>query len=145
MTTDDKPEQQNSTENTIECINNNDNISKLIHEMLHSCHIVDEYIIKLSGLLKVFWGEATPDGRKLDEVIWMRVMVEVLPTECLIPIFKESMLELEGKQRDSANRILWENVHNILVNDVSSSKDENDGKEEGKENEDGKTQETCNR
>ena len=139
MTTEDSPEQQDATDNTIECINNNNNISKLIHEMLHSCHTVDEYLDKLSGLLRVFWGEATPDGRKLDEVTWMRVMVEVLPTECLIPIFKESMLELEGKQRDSANRTLWENMHNILVNDVSSSEDENDSKEEGKENEDGKT------
>ena len=120
MTTEDSPEQQDATENTIECINNNENISKLIHEMLHSCHTVDEYLAKLKGLLGIFWGEATPDGRKLDNAVWMKVMVEVLPKECLIPIFKESMLQLEGKSRDRANRTLWENVH----------KEKDDGKKE---------------
>ena len=120
MTTEERPEQQDATSNTIECINNNENISKLIHEMLHSCHIVEEYLDKLRGLLGVFWGESTPDGYQLDDVVWMKVMLEVLPKECLIPIFKESMLQLEGKERDSVNRTLWENVH----------KEKDDGKKE---------------
>tara|TARA_R110000744_G_scaffold248873_1_gene365194 strand:+ start:759 stop:1130 length:372 start_codon:yes stop_codon:yes gene_type:complete len=105
---------------TIECINNNENISRLIHDMLHSCRIVDEYLYKLNGLLRVFWGNATPKGKLLEEVRWLEVMVEILPTKCLIPIFKESALEIEEKQRDKTNMELWENIH----------KEKNDNKEE---------------
>jgi len=101
-------EDKRATTSTIAHIEQDEHIFKLVHGMLHTCYTVDEYIEKLEGLIRVFWGDATPDGRILDEVKWMEVMVQLLPTDCLVPIFEESILQRDGKAR---NINLWDNIH----------------------------------
>lgn len=101
-------EDKRATNNTIDLIEKDEKTFNLVHAMLHTCYTVDEYLEKLEGLIRIFWGDTTPDGRKLDEVKWMEVMVQLLPTDCLIPIFEESILQRDGKEQ---NNKLWDNIH----------------------------------
>ena len=87
---------RDATASTIYCIETDKNLSRLIHDMLHTSKTVDKYLKKLEGLIRIFWGTVTPENKLLDQVIWLHVMVQILPTECLIPIFKESQLTLEN-------------------------------------------------
>lgn len=100
MTTDMPEKERDSTASVIHCIDNNQKINNLAHTMLHICTTVEEYTEKLNGLLRIFWGESTPEGKSLDKVTWVEVVVQILPTECLIPIFKNSMLKLEGNDNE---------------------------------------------
>tara|TARA_R110000824_G_scaffold165766_3_gene342394 strand:- start:907 stop:1257 length:351 start_codon:yes stop_codon:yes gene_type:complete len=87
----------NATQNTIESINSKESLSRLIHEMTHTCLTTEELFERLAGLLKVFWGEDIPNGGKLDEVVWLHVTVETMPPECMLPLFENSMAKLEGR------------------------------------------------
>jgi len=98
MTTDMPEKERDATASVIHSIDTNQKINDLAHTMLHVCTTVEEYTEKLSGLLRIFWGESTPEGKSLDEVTWVEVIVQILPTECLIPLFKASMLKLEGRE-----------------------------------------------
>ncbi len=101
MTTEVPEKDRKPTDSVIYCIDNDKSLNGLIHDMLHTSKTVDEYTGKLDGLLRIFWGDSTPEGKSLDEVVWIDVIVQVLPTECLIPLFKASMMELEGKEYNS--------------------------------------------
>ena len=101
MTTEAPDKDRSPTESVIYCIESNNKIDDLAHTMLHACTTVEEYTEKLNGLLRIFWGDDTPEGKRLDEVKWIEVIVQVSPTECLIPLFKKSMLQLDGKEYDN--------------------------------------------
>jgi len=101
MTTDISKQDRDATASAVYCIETNKNIDRLVHDMLHSCKTVEEYTEKLSGLLKIFWGKTTPEKKNLDDVNWLEVMVQIIPTKCLISIFKQSILKLEGKENDN--------------------------------------------
>lgn len=98
MTTEMPEQDRDATASAVYYIENNKNIERLIHDMLHTCKTVEEYTDKLAGLLRIFWGESTPDNKNMDKVIWIDVIVQILPIKCLIPLFKNSMLKLEGKE-----------------------------------------------
>ena len=98
MTTEVSDKDRKPTDSAVYCIDNDKSLNRLVHDMLHTSKTVDEYTSKLDGLLRIFWGDSTPEDKPLDEVVWIEVMVQVLPTECLIPLFKESMLNLEGSE-----------------------------------------------
>ena len=101
MTTDTPDIDRNATASVIYYIKNNTKISNLVHTMLHACATVEEYTENLNGLLRLFWGESTPEGKKLNDVTWIEVIVHILPVECLIPIFKLSMLKAKGKETNN--------------------------------------------
>ena len=88
----------NATENIIHLINSTEPISRSIHEMAHNCYTTEEFFEKLLGLLKIFWGDTTPDGYKLDDAIWLHVGVVTIPPECLLPLVENSMAKIEGKK-----------------------------------------------
>jgi len=98
MTTDIPKQSRDATASVIYCVDNNEHIHKLLHDMLHTCKTVEEYTEKLNSLLRIFWEETTPEGKNLDEVKWIDVMVQILPVKCLIPVFEASMLKMEGKE-----------------------------------------------
>ena len=100
MTTAMPEKERDATASVIYCLDNKTKINDLAHTMLHVCTTVEEYTEKLSGLLRIFWGESTPEGKSLDEVKWIDVIIQILPTECLIPLFKASMLKLEGSEEN---------------------------------------------
>ena len=110
-------EDKRATMSTVAYIEKEEKTFNLVHGMLHTCYTVDDYLKKLEALMRIFWGSITPDGRNLDEVKWMEVMVQLLPTDCLVPLFEESMLRRDGKEQ---NTELWANIHK--------------GMEDGKEN-----------
>jgi hypothetical protein len=97
-----------ATQSTVAYIKNDEKTLSLVHEMLHTSYTVDEYLKKLEGLVRIFWGGIAPDGRNLDGVKWMDVMLRLLPTECLAPLLEESISRREGNER---NTELWANVH----------------------------------
>lgn len=101
MTADTHNPDRNATASAIYYIANNMKIDDLVHTMLHTCTTVEEYTEKLNGLLRLFWGESTPEGKKLNDVTWIEVIVHILPVECLIPIFKLSMLKAKGKETNN--------------------------------------------
>ena len=101
MTTDMPEQTRDATASVIYCIDNNKIINKLLHDMLHTCKTVEEYTEKLNGLVSIFWDKVTPEGKNLDEVKWIDVMVQILPTECLIPVFEASMLKLKGRENEN--------------------------------------------
>ena len=97
MSTETDGPKEEAIASTVRCINKNKNLDSLVHDMLHRSKSVDDYLKRLEGLIRLFWGTSTPENQSLDEVTWLHVMVQILPKECLIPIFNDSMLELEGK------------------------------------------------
>ena len=88
----------NSTDNIINLINAKESISRSVHEMVHTCITTEDFFKRLEGLLKVFWGDKTPDGYSIDEAVWLHVAVETMPPDCLLPLFNNSMAKLEGKE-----------------------------------------------
>ena len=97
MTTD-MPEQGiDATTSVIRCIIANKKIDKLLQGMLTTCTTVEEYTERLNGVLRIFWGDITPDNKNMDDVKWLEVMVWILLIENLIPLFKQSMLAYEGE------------------------------------------------
>tara|TARA_R110000824_G_scaffold118421_2_gene270679 strand:+ start:267 stop:605 length:339 start_codon:yes stop_codon:yes gene_type:complete len=104
MTTDIPEEIRDSTTSAIYYIESSKNISRLVHDMLHACETVEDYMERLNGLLRIFWGDVTPEGKNMDEVAWIDVVVSIFPTDCLIPIFKNSMLDLEGREREDEGK-----------------------------------------
>ena len=93
-----EPTPTNVTQQVINAINSTDSLSRLIHEMTHTCVTTEEFFDRLAGLLKVFWVDTAPEGGKLDAVIWLHVAVEIMPPECMLPLFENSMAKLEGKK-----------------------------------------------
>ena len=104
MTTD-MPEQDiDATTSVIRCIVANKKIDKLLQNMLATCTTVEEYTERLNGLLRIFWGDNTPDNKNMDDVKWIDVMVQVLSVENMIPLFKQSMLEYEVEISDDKTK-----------------------------------------
>tara|TARA_R100000789_G_scaffold66376_1_gene62627 strand:- start:55 stop:387 length:333 start_codon:yes stop_codon:yes gene_type:complete len=94
----------NATENIIHLINSTKSISRSIHEMVHTCNTTEDFFDRLAGLLKVFWGDKTPDGFNIDEAVWLHVAVETMPPECLLPLFNNSVAKLEGKELEEIKK-----------------------------------------
>ena len=82
----------------------NKKIDKLLQNMLATCTTVEEYTERLNGLLRIFWGDNTPDNKNMDDVKWIDVMVQVLSVENMIPLFKQSMLEYEVEISDDKTK-----------------------------------------
>ena len=97
MTTEMPEQDRDATASVIHCIETNPKIDKLLQNMLSACTTVEEYTKRLSGLLRLFWGNTTPDNKNMDDVKWLEVMVKILSVENMIPLFKQSMLEYEGE------------------------------------------------
>ena len=100
MTTEMPERERDATESVVYHIDNNHTLERLIHDMLHACKTIENFTERLDGLLKVFWGATTPDNKPIEEVNWIDVIVQILPTECLLPVFKNSMLTLEKEIRN---------------------------------------------
>jgi len=66
--------------------------------MAHTCLTTEEFFARLAGLLQIFWGDDIPNGGKMNEVVWLEVLLETMPAECMLPLFKNSMNKLEGRE-----------------------------------------------
>lgn len=96
------PEQDSdATASVIHFILTTKHIDNLLQNMLYACKTVEEYTERLSGVLRIFWGDTTPDNQQMDDVKWLEVMVQILSVESMIPLFKQSMLQHEGKEQDN--------------------------------------------
>ena len=104
MTVQEEPRPTNATQNTITAINSTESLSRLVHEMAHTCLTIEEFFERLAGLLQVFWGENIPNGGKLNEIIWLHVVVETMPPECMLPLFENSMAKLEGRKLEERKK-----------------------------------------
>jgi len=100
MTTDMPEKEREATASVIHYIKTNPKIDNLLQKMLSACTTVEEYIKRLNGLLRLFWGTSTPDNKNMDDVKWLEVMVQILSVENMIPLFKQSMLKYEGETTD---------------------------------------------
>lgn len=82
-----------STLSTITSINTNEAISNVIHAMVHNSkgETIEDFYIKLEGLLQIFWGKETPEKFDMKDVNWLNVCLETIPPECLLPLFENSM------------------------------------------------------
>ena len=95
------PEQDSdATASVIHFILTTKHIDNLLQNMLYACKTVEEYTERLSGVLRIFWGDTTPDNKNMDDVKWLDVMVNILPVENMIPLFKQSMIEYEVEISD---------------------------------------------
>ena len=104
MTTD-MPEQDiDATTSVIRCIVADKKIDKLLQNMLATCTTVEEYTERLNGLLRIFWGDNTPDNKNMDDVKWVNVMVQVLSVENMIRLIIQSMLEYEVEISDDKTK-----------------------------------------
>ena len=63
MTTEMPEKDRDATASVIHCIESNKHIDRLVHDMVHTCETVDEYLVKLDGLLRIFWGDTTPEKK----------------------------------------------------------------------------------
>jgi len=82
-----------STLSTINNINATESIVNVIHAMVHNSkdETIEDFYLKLEGLLQIFWGKNTPDQFDMKDVNWLNVCLETIPPECLLPLFKNSM------------------------------------------------------
>tara|TARA_Y100000296_G_C5043468_1_gene191084 strand:- start:215 stop:559 length:345 start_codon:yes stop_codon:yes gene_type:complete len=99
-----EPTPTNATQQVITAINSTDSLSRLIHEMAHTCITTEEFFSRLAGLLQVFWGDTAPEGGKLDAVVWLHVAIETMPPECMLPLFENSMAKLEGRKLEERKK-----------------------------------------
>jgi len=101
MTTEMPEQNKDATASVIHYIVTTKHIDKLLQNMLYACKTVEEYTERLSGVLRIFWGDTTPDNQNMDDVKWIEVMVQILSVENMIPLFKQSMLQHEGKENEN--------------------------------------------
>jgi hypothetical protein len=101
MTTEMSEQDRDATASVVHYILTTKHIDNLLQNMLYACKTVEEYTERLSGLLRIFWGDTTPDNKNMDEVLWLEVMVQILSVENMIPLFKQSMLQHEGKENEN--------------------------------------------
>jgi len=93
----DRMDEIDATASVVHSIMTTKHIDKLLQAMLHACKTVEEYLDRLNGLLRIFWGDTTPNNKNMDDVKWLDVMMQILSVDNMIPLFKQSMLQLEGK------------------------------------------------